>query len=151
ECPACRLRRHDRAVGSGLLQQLSVVVFGSDVALKQNMRVCVDQTGKAGRSAEIDGVSRNRGSLADGGNFVIRDRDGNVATELVRFAVEESSAAKSGDCLWCLSKGEAGQKENYCKLQSIHGRRVLPQQILTTKDTKLDDRPLAAIKRVGVP
>ena len=60
-----RSRRADRAVGNALLQELIVVVRAGDVALKEHVRVIVDQSGQNRRAAEINDLCSGRNSRLD--------------------------------------------------------------------------------------
>src|SRR5208282_3002542 len=119
----------------GLLEELLVVVLLGDVALKQNMRVGVDEARKNGGVGEIDEFNAGGRSAAgsDAHDFVALDKDEGIGDGGVRFAIDQAAGA-NGDALrrWrrrLLAAHDAVRGKNYkCKGKKLaavgwnHGR-----------------------------
>ena len=97
---ACIARRENRAIRSGLFQELLVVICRRDVPVQKHVRVHVDESGQHRRFREIDELiaGRWRSSGGNRNNFVAFDENQGVEDRRVALAVNQTSGA-NGDFL----------------------------------------------------
>jgi hypothetical protein len=83
------------AIGDGLLEELRVVVFLGDVALKEDVGMGVHKAGKNGGVRKIDefDASRRSATRSDADDFVAFDEDQRVGDGRVALAVNQMAGA----------------------------------------------------------
>jgi len=117
------------AVGDRLLEQLVFILFGRDVALQQQVRMRVDETGQDGHLRQVDdaGVARlglNLRQGPHGTNPLAVDQDPDVGLGLGRTAVDQT-AGLDENWLRCLCReGEGAREDSQQERQTAHGREL---------------------------
>jgi hypothetical protein len=94
-----------RAIRSGLLQQLHVVIVRRDVAVQQYVRVHIRESRQHGSLRKIDhlGSGRGRASGRDGNNLVAFDDDQRVENRRVALPVNQPPRADRNRFRRCLT------------------------------------------------
>ena len=88
-------RRQDGAIWNGLLQELLIVVFRSDIPLQQNVGVGIDKAGEDGGLREIDQFdARGRGATRSyAENLVAFDQNKSIRDGRIAFAIDQASGS----------------------------------------------------------
>ncbi len=105
KCNLCIARGKDRAIRNRFLQQLRIVFLGGDVALQENVRMGINETGQHRGLGKVDhfhtrGRAPNR---RNGNDFVAFNHDQHVLERFIALSVDQVSGADS-NAVWRLAE-----------------------------------------------
>ncbi len=125
---AARIARgKDRAIRNRFLQQLRIVFLGGDVALQENVRMGINETGQhrgLGKIYNFHTCGRVP-SRRNGNDFVTFNYDQRVLKRFITLSVDQVSGADS-NAVWHLAEREHW----HCETQTKRNKRTIHEMFL---------------------